>query len=117
MSSSSPRGRAILASAPVVVATVAALLAAPSPEARVDRGADLRTVSAPTSGATATLADAVSLVFEPEPGGPSAAEPTDTAAAPESRGDLVIADVVLVANPDGSATLSATFVGGREPVA
>ncbi|KRC63775.1 hypothetical protein ASE12_02730 [Aeromicrobium sp. Root236] len=117
MSSSSPRGRAILASAPVVVATVAALLAAPSPEARVDPGADLRTVSAPTSGGTATLADAVSLVVAPESGGASATEPTDTAADPKGRGNLVISGVVMVANTDGSATLSATFVGGREPMA
>jgi hypothetical protein len=68
---------------------------------------------------TAALSDVVGLVSAPEneAGGTPVAEPTDTAIDPEGGGDLVISDVVLVANSDGSATLSATFVGGHEPMA
>ncbi|KAA1399409.1 hypothetical protein [Aeromicrobium ginsengisoli] len=122
MNVSAPRRRTFLGLAPFAIATVAALLAAPS--ARTDAGVDaveVRTSSARTASGSADLSNVVFLAAapapdptpEPESGGAAVDEPDESAAI----GELAISEVVMVANTDGSATLSATFTGGREAMA
>jgi len=116
---SAPRRRTILGIAPFAIATVAALLAAPAGRATaMDDDAAVRAHAATVSG-SADLSDVVFLApareTEPEPRGVVVEEP-DKTAAPDSA-ELAISHVVMVANADGSATLSATFTGGRESTA
>jgi len=116
---SAARRRTVLGVAPFVIATVAALLAAPA--GRTTAGDDdlVFRASAATVSGSADLSDVVFLAAapepEPEPRGVAAEEP-DEAVAPDS-GELVVSDAAMVANTDGSATLSATFTGGRESIA
>lgn len=122
MNLSAPRRRTFLGIAPFVIATIGALLAAPS--ARTSSGVDtveVRTASAASVSGSADLSNVVFLAAaprpEPEPRGVAVEEPDEAATLPESTGEFAISDVVMVANADGSATLSATFKGGGEPLA
>jgi len=114
---SAARRRTVLGVAPFAIATVAALLAAPA--GRTTAGDDdlVFRASAATVSGSADLSDVVFLAAapEPEPRGVADEEP-DEAVAPDSA-ELAISHVVMVANADGSATLSATFTGGRESTA
>ena len=117
MNVSAARRRTVLGVAPFAIATVAALLAAPA--GRTTAGDDdlVFRASAATVSGSADLSDVVFLAAapEPEPRGVADEEP-DEAVAPDSA-ELAISHVVMVANADGSATLSATFTGGRESTA
>ncbi|MDT7787641.1 MAG: hypothetical protein QOF58_6060 [Pseudonocardiales bacterium] len=105
MSSKTTRRRTLFANAPLVCAALAALLAAPSPQTQSAAGADFQFHAASTPGPgddRATVSDAFALA---------------TATLVEDRGRVVVSDVVMVVNDDGSAALSATFEGRGDAVA
>jgi hypothetical protein len=111
------RTRALIAGAPVFLLAVAALLGAPSPSTSSADVTQFRVVSATApNGDPVTVMDAVALVVAPSPKTPqSTEEPVDPVAT--SEGGVSVSGVVMVVNDDGSATLSATFEGGRDATA
>ncbi|MEV7396404.1 hypothetical protein [Aeromicrobium sp. NPDC092404] len=101
MNSGALRLRVLLAGASVVCVATAALVASPAPSGESSAG-EVRRIS---SGSSSTGETAV-------------AQPlwAPAAASVRAAGPLVVSDVVMVANEDGSATLSAAFEGGEKAV-
>ena len=110
MKSKTTRVRTFLASAPFACAVLVALLAAPSTQS-ASAVLQLDPVSAEPSDDSVGVSDSIGFVVAP----PEATEETVTHS--DNGSSVSVADVVMVVNDDGSATLSATFEGGGQPVA
>lgn len=121
MTSKMTRRRMLVVATPLVCVAWTALLVAPSPAAQPAYAADVRPpASAPeTVDDAAAVADAMASAVTPGSGSDADSTPApEEADAPADKGGrFAISDVVMVVNDDGSATLSATFRGGREPMA
>lgn len=113
--------RKIVIGVPIVAATWAALLAAPSsPTAAAADGMPAQGPSTTTAEPVdpVAVADAVANLITPTPAAEAADDvERDDAEAPTGSGRVAVSDVAIVVNDDGSAALAASFVGGAGEMA